>query len=130
MPYRLIRYCNTAKGREKKIGFMGNSGIAKIVTIEKEIQEKIEAEKLKAEQWLGEIKKKTEEDLVRIEEKIKRTNNERLLLLEEEIRNNARTIIEEAVRWHQWVINLKEDELKAVLLKFITRIIPDVEKIN
>lgn len=130
MPYRLIRHCNIAEGREKKIGFMGNGGIAHIVTIEKEIQEKIEAEKLKAEQWLEEIKRKTEEDLVRIEEEVKRTYNERLSLLEEEIRNNACTIIEEAVRWHQWAINLKEDELKAVLLKFITRIIPDVEKIN
>lgn len=109
---------------------MGTGEITKIVTIEKEIQEKIEAEKLKAEQWLEGIKKKTVEDLVRIEEEVKRTYNERLSLLEKEIRNNARNIIEEAVRWHQWVINLKEDELKAVLLKFITRIIPDVEKIN
>lgn len=109
---------------------MGTGEITKIVTIEKEIQEKIEAEKLKAEQWLEGIKKKTVEDLVRIEEEVKRTYNERLSLLEKEIRNNARNIIEEAVRWHQWVINLKEDELKAVLLKFITRIIPEVEKIN
>lgn len=109
---------------------MGTGEITKIVTIEKEIQEKIEAEKLKAEQWLEGIKKKTVEDLVRIEKEVKRTYNERLSLLEKEIRNNARNIIEEAARWHQWVINLKEDELKAVLLKFITRIIPDVEKIN
>lgn len=109
---------------------MGTGEITRIVTVEKEIQEKIEAEKLKAEQWLEEIKKKTVEDLVRIEEEVKRTYNERLSLLEKEIRNNARNIIEEAVRWHQWVINLKEDELKAVLLKFITRIIPNVEKIN
>ncbi|MFN3395236.1 MAG: hypothetical protein ACK4Z9_00370 [Thermodesulfovibrionales bacterium] len=104
---------------------MEDGGISRIVAIEKEIQERIEGERKKAEQWLEEVKRKAERDLVRIEEDAKRIYNERLSFLEKEIRNNASNIIEEAMRWHQWVNNLDEDKLKTVLLKFIMMIIPE-----
>ncbi|MFN3481096.1 MAG: hypothetical protein ACK415_12040 [Thermodesulfovibrionales bacterium] len=104
---------------------MEDSGISRIVAIEKEIQERIEEERKRAEQWLEEVKRKAEGDLVRIEEEVKRIYNERLSLLEKEIRNNACNIIEEAMRWHQWVNNLGDDKLKTVLLKFIMMIIPE-----
>lgn len=104
---------------------MEDCGISRIVAIEKEIQERIEGERRKAQQWLEEVKKRAEGDLVRIEEEVKRIYNERLSFLEKEIRNNACNIIEEAMRWHQWVNNLGEDKLKTVLLKFVMMIIPE-----
>lgn len=104
---------------------MEGGGISRIVAVEREIQERIERERKKAEQWLEEVKREAEGDLVRMEEEVKRIHNERLSFLEKEIRDNARNIIEEAMRWHQWVNNLGEDKLKTVLLKFIIMIIPE-----
>lgn len=104
---------------------MEDGGISRIVAIEKEIQERIEGERKKAEQWLEEVKRKAEGDFVRIEEEAKRIYNEKLSLLEKETKNNACNIIEEAMRWHRWVNNLGEDKLKNILTKFIMKIIPE-----
>lgn len=103
---------------------MENEGITGIVAVEKEIQERIERESIRAEEWLKEIREKAEKDLVRAEEEIRKTYDQRLTAFEEEVRSEASKIIERAMRWCKRVNDLRDEELRKVLVRFIVRIIP------
>jgi len=104
---------------------MEGEGIGDIIAAEKEIQKRIEEEKIKIEQWIEEMKKKAEEEISRAEEEGRRDYEKRLSAFEEMIRNDASRIINEAIRWQEFTANLSDDELRSILLGFIIKIIPD-----
>lgn len=104
---------------------MNNEGIAEIVAVEKEIQERIERERQRAEQLIEKARKGAEEDIVMAEEEMKRHYHEKLQAYDKVIKNEASEIIGRAIQWSERINSLNEEGLRTTILQFIKRIIPD-----
>jgi len=98
--------------------------LGSVIEIEEEIKSRLEAERKKAEEWLGKIKKDTEEEAGRQEDSLQEAFQAALETERENAGKRASEILDHAKARAERLENLHDEILRGIISKYIIRILP------
>lgn len=104
--------------------YMEKNILGKVVEAEKEIQERLDAEKAKADTWLNEIRTGAEKSLSETENKLKAALENRIKEASAEAEKKADSIIRAAGSTADKLRNISDNDLKEIISKHIIKILP------
>ena len=104
---------------------MENDVLAKVISVEKEIQGCLEGERAKAREWLEEVKKETEEELMKEEESIRKNLDESLKHARDEATTKAEILIKDASKKAERLLTLSDKTLSSIIMRRIRMILPE-----
>ncbi len=104
---------------------MEDDVLAKVIIVEKEIQDCIETEKAKAREWLEEVRKETEEELIKAEEGIRRALDESLKHARDEAMAKAETLIKMTEEGADRLMKLSDETLREIIMRRVRMILPE-----
>lgn len=100
--------------------------LEKIVNVERQIQEKIQKETLRAEEWLKEIRRKAEIDIKKEEDDLRNLLEECTIEAEIESRKEAENLIEKAKAYEKELLSIIDSALKDLLIRHLKKILPSL----
>jgi len=103
---------------------MENNTLSRIISVEKEIQQRIELERTRAREWLEKEEKAYERKLLEEEEKIKEDLNRRLEQAIRDAESKASLLLEKAHVEAARLDDLDEKSLTGIVMKYIVRVLP------
>jgi vacuolar-type H+-ATPase subunit H len=103
---------------------MENGTLSRIIEVEKELQERFESEKKRSQEWLERVRRESEKELKaeeeRAEELLAKSVNDARIRAE----RKASEIIDNARKKAWYLKSLNDDNLKAILVRHINKILP------
>jgi vacuolar-type H+-ATPase subunit H len=103
---------------------MDNGTLSRIIEVEKELQERFESEKKRSQEWLDRLRREYEKELKaeeeRAEELLAKSVNDSRIRAE----RKASEIIDNARKKAWYLKSLNDDNLKAILVRHINKILP------
>ena len=103
---------------------MENNTLGRIISVEKEIQQRLELESIKAREWLEKEERAYERKLLEEEEKIKEDFNRRLEQAIRDAESKASMLLEKAHAEAIGLEDLDEKPLTGIVMKYIARVLP------
>lgn len=100
--------------------------LEKIVNIERQIEERIQEETLKAEEWLKEIKRKAEIDIQTEEDIFRKLLEQWTINAEIESKKDAETLINNAKSYERKLLSISDSLLKDLLIRHLKKILPSL----
>lgn len=98
--------------------------LSKVIGVEKEIQDVLDIEKRKSEEWLEGVKKEVEEEFLReegtLKESLKKAEEDRVA----DARRKAAEILEDAKEHTERLAKISDETLKKIIIKHIIKILP------
>lgn len=104
---------------------MNDDVLAKVISVEKEIQDCLETEKAKAREWLEEVKKETEEESIKEEECIRKNLDESMKHARDEATTKAEILIKDASEKAERLLTLSDKTLSSIIMRRIRMILPE-----
>lgn len=104
---------------------MENDVLAKVISVEKEIQDCLEGERAKAREWLDEVRKETAEELIKGEELIRKALDESLKQARDEAMEKAEILRKETEEWAERLMKLSDETLREIIMRRIKMILPE-----
>jgi vacuolar-type H+-ATPase subunit H len=98
--------------------------LSEVIEAEKEIQQRLEVEKAKSRDWLENVKKESEEKLVREEKNIKESLNKSIEVAKKEAELKATEIVNQTEARAERLAKVNDQTLVDVVGKQIARILP------
>jgi len=103
---------------------MKDDVLGKVVEVEKEIQKKLEKEKLKAGQWLKKIRAETEKEVSRIEDVLKKSFLDELKAIKTYAQQRASEILKEERKKAAILEKTGDDILRKIVSRHLKQILP------
>jgi vacuolar-type H+-ATPase subunit H len=102
---------------------MEDDVLAKVISAEKEIQACLEAERTRAREWLEEVRKETEEECIRAEERIMEASKMSAEQARDEAMARAKNIVSEAETRAERLLNLSDKTLREIIMRRLNMIL-------
>lgn len=103
---------------------MDDDILNKVVLVEKEVQQRLEIEKKMSREWLKNVKKEAEEQVIAEEKELKESVSEAVKKEKLVAEKKAGEMISEAKAEAKRLEGISDDILKRIILKQIIRILP------
>ena len=98
--------------------------LSQVVEVEKEVQQRIEIEKKKSQEWLVNAKSEEDEKVLLEEKKLEKSVNESISKARVNAQKKAEAIINDAHIEAERLGKLGDDILKKIILKHFIKILP------
>ena len=98
--------------------------LGKVVEVEQEIRQRLETEKEKSAQWLATAREDAGREIVRTREALKGSLDAAIKEARAESDKKASEVIEEAKLFAEKLDGLESEELKKIILRHISTILP------
>jgi len=99
--------------------------LAKIIEVEKGIQERLESEKIKASEWVEKVRKESETEISREEEKANESCKKNIDEAVADAESKAYEILKDASALAEKLGTISDEQLEKVVLKHIASILPE-----
>ena len=99
--------------------------MARVISVEKEIQACLETEKTRAREWLEAVRKETEEEYTRAEELIREASRGSAEQARDEATARAKNIVSEAKTRAERLLNLSDETLRGIIMRRLNMILPE-----
>ncbi len=103
---------------------MGRDVLNEVIDVERDIRERLLAEKKKAGEWVDEVKKKAEKDILSEEERIKKLFEQAIKDARLDAEKKAHEIIADADKKAERLAAISDEFLIKIIRKHIIRILP------
>lgn len=100
--------------------------LEKIVSVERQVHEKIQEETIKAEEWLKEIRRKAEIDVKTEEDTLRNSLDKYIVDAEIESKKEAENLIENAKAYEKELLSILDSSLKDLLIRYLKKILPSL----
>jgi vacuolar-type H+-ATPase subunit H len=104
---------------------MEDDVLVRVISVEKEIQTCLEAERTKAREWLEGVRKESEEEFAREAECIREESRKSAERAKNEAMTKAKIIIKEAGGRAERLLNLNDETLREMILRRLGMILPE-----
>lgn len=98
--------------------------LAKVVEVEKEIQERIEIEKEKSRQWLDNVRKDTDKKLADTEAGLAESLEKAVMDARNNAENRASALLKDAGKLAEKFRGLSDETLTSIIIKHMSSILP------
>lgn len=98
--------------------------LGEVVEVEKEIQKKLELEKIKCREWLEKLSSETEEKVLQVENQLKESMQESVQNAKIKADHQAAEILREAHATSEMLGNISDETLRRIILRHIIKILP------
>ncbi len=99
--------------------------LSRVISVEKEIQACLEAERAKSREWLDGVKKEAEEEFAREEEQIREAFRRSAKRSKDESAARAAKIIKDAEEKAERLIALSDEALRGIIMRRLHTIVPE-----
>ncbi len=107
---------------------MEKEGLGTLIEVEREIHERIEREKKKAEEWLETVRKQCLEGLMKEEEELKASLERAMADTAVAAEREALEIVEHAQAEADRLRGISRDLLQVIVMKHVVRILPGAQE--
>ena len=104
---------------------MDDDVLARVISVEKEIQTRIEGERTRAGEWLEKMRKETEVECIKAEERITEASQKSAEQARDEAMTGAKNIIGEAEDRAERLLNLSDETLRGIIMRRLNMILPE-----
>ena len=103
---------------------MDNDILSEVIEAEKEIQRCLEAERARTSEWLGKVKKESEEEIARSEQEIRESLRASFESAQAEAHSKAASIVKEAETKAERVEKVENERLVSIISNRLNEILP------
>ena len=104
---------------------MEDDVLARVISVEKEIQACLEAERTKAAEWLENVRKEAEEEFAKEEEQIREAFRASAEKARDEAQARAGQIVKDAEEKEERLMSLSDKTLKGIIMRRLDMILPE-----
>jgi len=104
---------------------MQDDVLARVISAEKEIQFLLETEKARAREWLDEVRKETEAEFIKAEERVKEESRMSAEQALDEATTRAKNVVTEAKTRAGRLLDLSDKTLKGIIMRRLNMILPE-----
>ncbi|MGD1074830.1 MAG: hypothetical protein ABR903_01935 [Thermodesulfovibrionales bacterium] len=104
---------------------MDTNVLSEVVAVEREIQRCIEIERVKSREWIEKIKKESQEELLKEQDKIHETLRNASDEARKEAESKAAVVVKDALAKTEMLDRLKDDTLARIIEKRLIKILPE-----
>ena len=104
---------------------MEDDVLARVISVEKEIQARLEGERTRAGEWLEKMRKETEVECIKAEECIRETSRKSAEQARDEAMTGAKNIIGGAADRAERLLNLSDETLRGIIMRRLNMILPE-----
>lgn len=101
--------------------------LATIIEIEKEIEERLQKEKLKVDKWLNSAKRELEVEMTAMVRELEDSLQEAVSIARENAEKQSSTILNEAAKQSRLLSEIGEEILQRIITEHLRRILPGSE---
>lgn len=98
--------------------------LTKVIEVEKEIQDTLDGEKRRSEEWVEKVRMEIEEEVIKEDEDLKKSFKETEGIAIAEIKNKSSEILEGATRQAEGLSKISDEDLNEIIKRHIMRILP------
>jgi len=99
--------------------------LARVISVEKEIQARLEVERTRAGEWLEKVREETEVECIKAEERIREASRKSAEQARDEAMSRAQDIIREAEDRAERLLNLSDETLRGIIMRRLNMILPE-----
>lgn len=98
--------------------------LTKVIEVEKEIQDTLDGEKRRSEEWVEKVRMEIEEEVIKEDEDLKKSFKETEGIVMAEIKNKSSEILEGASRQAERLSKISDEDLNEIIKRYIMSILP------
>lgn len=99
--------------------------MSRVISVEKEIQVCLEAERRKTRAWLEEVRKEAEEEFIKKEERIREASRKSAEQAKAEAISKARNIMKDAEEEAARLLDLSDETLRGIIMLRLYMVLPE-----
>jgi hypothetical protein len=99
--------------------------LSRVIGVEKEIQERLIAEKEKSVEWLEKVRREAEEEVAAAEVKLKESLEKEKICAVADAEREAAEILRRASEEEERISSISDEALRRVIMKYIALILPE-----
>ncbi len=104
---------------------MEDDVLARVISVEKEIQACLEKERKKAQEWIEEVRKETEKEFIREEGLIREASKMSAEKAVDDAAARAKNIVGEAETKAERLLNVGDEILREIIMRRLYMILPE-----